>query len=129
MILLLGNPDGISELATGLGTALVSNHYSRQYETEADKFAFNNMLKIGIDPQAFVDILSRMEDYSTTATDTDDADDAGDKPEGKDTSGAVEEADEEKLSDFLSSHPNTQLRIKMAQRYSQCFKQGLDVCE
>ena len=129
VILLLGNPDGISELATGLGTALVSNHYSRQYETEADKFAFNNMLKIGIDPQAFVDILSRMEDYSTTATDTDDADDAGDKPEGKDTSGAVEEADEEKLSDFLSSHPNTQLRIKMAQRYSQCFKQGLDVCE
>lgn len=126
VILLLGNPDGISELATGLGTALVSNHYSRQYETEADKFAFNNMLKIGIDPQAFVDILSRMEDYSTTATDTDDAED---KSEGKDTSGAVEEADEEKLSDFLSSHPNTQLRIKMAQRYSQCFEQGLKVCE
>lgn len=88
----------------------MSNHYSRQYETEADEFAFNKMLEIGIDPQAFVDILSRMEDYSTPATNT-------------------EEVEEGKLSDFLSSHPNTQLRIKMAQRYSKCFKQGLKVCE
>ena len=136
VILVLGNPDGISELATGLGTALVSNHYSRQYETEADEFAFNKMLEIGIEPQAFVDILSRMEDYSTTATNTEEVDDTADNQEAEVDNGKVEannekaeEVEENKLSDFLSSHPNTQLRIKMAQRYSKCFKQGLKVCE
>ncbi|MGE6795306.1 M48 family metallopeptidase [Psychrobacter okhotskensis] len=131
VILVLGNPDGISELATGLGTALVSNHYSRQYETEADEFAFNKMLEIGIDPKAFGDILSRMEEYSTTVSATTDVDDAThehDDDEKVDNEKA-EEVEGEKLSDFLSTHPNTQLRIKMAEKYSKCFEQGLKVCE
>ena len=127
VLLVLGNPDGISELATGVGTALVSNHYSREYETEADEFAFNKMLKIGIDPQSFVDILSRMDAYSTAAIDADNDDTAQqNKPE---TADSDESDEEDKLSDFLSTHPNTQLRIKMANRYSRCFEQGLTVCE
>ncbi len=126
VILVLGNPDGISEFATGLGTALVSSHYSRQYETEADEFAFNNMLEVGIDPQSFIDILSRMEDYSTTAVDEEGADSI---PKLEEQDNNDEMNDEEQLSDFLATHPNTQLRIKMAQKYSKCFRQGLKVCE
>lgn len=128
VILVLGNPDGISELATGLGTALVSNHYSRQYETEADKFAFNKMLKIGIDPQSFVDILSRMEDYSTAVENQENDSEATNQKEQK-TTDSEASAEEDKLSDFLSTHPNTQLRIEMANKYSACFKEGLQVCE
>ena len=127
VIMVLGNPDGISELATGLGTALVSSHYSRQYETEADEFAFNKMLKIGINPQSFVNILSRMEDYSVAAPHIEDDGDA--TSQKKQETVNSDEPDEEKLSDFLSTHPNTQLRIKMADRYSKCFEQGLTVCE
>ena len=128
VILVLGNPDGISELATGLGTALVSNHYSREYETEADEFAFNRMLKIGIDPQAFVDILSRMEEYSTVAENTEDGNKSENKRE-QETKANDEAVEEDKISDFLSTHPSTQLRIKMAEKYSKCFAQGLTVCE
>ena len=128
VILVLGNPDGISELATGLGTALVSNHYSREYETEADEFAFNRMLKIGIDPQAFVDILSRMEEYSTVAENTEDGNKSENKRE-QETKANDEAVEEDKISDFLSTHPRTQLRIKMANRYSKCFEQKLTVCE
>ena len=136
VILVLGNPDGISEIATGLGTALVSSHYSRQYETEADEFAFNKMLEIGIDPQAFVDILSRMEDYSKTISATTDVDDATHEHDDEDKvsnekvdNEKAEEVEGERLSDFLSTHPNTQLRIQMAEKYSKCFEQGLKVCE
>lgn len=128
VILVLGNPDGISELATGLGTALVSNHYSRQYETEADEFAFNKMLEAGINPRAFADILSRMEDYSTTVTNTEDVGDTADKQK-QEVEANDEAVEEDKLSDFLSSHPNTQLRVKMAEKYSKCFEQGLKACE
>lgn len=130
VILVLGNPDGVSELATGLGTALVSNHYSRQYETEADNFAFKKMLEIGIDPKAFVNILSRMEDYSTTTLNTEDADNSAHRHEpDQDNEANREEVEKDKLSDFLSTHPNTQLRVKMAEKYSKCFEQGLKVCE
>ncbi len=128
VILVLGNPDGISELATGLGTALVSNHYSREYETEADEFAFNKMLKIGIDPQAFVDILNRMESYSTTTINTEDGNKSENKPK-QETEANDEAVEEDKVSDFLSTHPSTQLRIKMAEKYSKCFAQKLTVCE
>lgn len=128
VILVLGNPDGISELATGLGTALVSNHYSREYETEADEFAFNRMLKIGIDPQAFVDILSRMEEYSTVVENTEDGNKSENKRE-QETRANDEAVEEDKISDFLSTHPSTQLRIKMAEKYSKCFEQKLTVCE
>ncbi len=127
-ILVIGNPDGISELATGLGAALVSNHYSRQYETEADKFAFNKMLEVGIDPQSFVDILSRMENYAMTASSK--SDDERSKSENtKDDEVRTEEIEEGGSSDFLSTHPKTQLRVAMAKKYSQCFEQGLKVCE
>lgn len=136
VMLVLGNPDGISELATGLGTALVSNHYSREHETEADIFAFKKMLEIGIDPQAFINILSKMEKYSEAAIEQDEAqaehqhdDKTANKPGAKQNETDLEHVEDRKLSDFLSTHPSTQTRIEMASKYSQCFQQGLKVCE
>jgi predicted Zn-dependent protease len=30
--------------------------------------------------------------------------------------------------DYFSSHPTTQKRVELANRYSECFKQGLTTC-
>lgn len=131
VILILGNPDGISELATGLGSALVSNHYSRTFETEADEFAFDKMLKGGINPQAFADILNRMESYSiSTMTNEQDEGSSQTQPELEaESNNENDKIEDDSLSDFLSTHPNTKLRVKMAEKYSACFDQGLTVCE
>ncbi|WP_019673751.1 M48 family metallopeptidase [Psychrobacter lutiphocae] len=129
VILVLGNPDGISELATGLGTALVSNHYSRQYETEADEYAFQKMLQLGINPQAFVNILTRMEDYVSQEVEEADKSRSNTEQEIRVDTDTEVDISSTRLSDFLSTHPNTERRIDMAKKYSQCFEQGLRVCD
>ena len=43
----------MGDMGIGLGSALVSSAYSRGHESEADKYAFDKMLKSGIDPKSF----------------------------------------------------------------------------
>lgn len=135
VMLALGNPDGTGELVTGLGTALVSNHYSRTKETEADAFAFEKMLKGGINPQSFVDILSRMEDYANDEMGSDaDIDEEKAETKTEEEEHPQHNHDEHdkhdgSVSDFFSTHPSTQARIDMAKKYSECYQQGLTVCE
>ena len=33
------------------------------------------------------------------------------------------------VMDYFASHPSTQKRVDLANRYSECFKQGLKVCK
>lgn len=130
VMLALGNPDGTGELVTGLGTALVSSHYSRTKETEADAFAFEKMLKGGINPQAFVDILSRMEDYANDEMGIDEEKaDAKTKEEHPQHNHNEHDKHDGSVSDFFSTHPSTQERIDMATKYGECYQQGLTVCE
>lgn len=141
VMLVLGNPDGTGELVTGLATALVSNHYSREYETEADEFAFKKMLKGNINPQAFVAILSRMEDYANNeladATQGAEHHDSqthqhqqhdGENDETLDDDHNHNHEHDDTVTDFFSTHPSTQKRIDMAAKYTACYQQGLSVC-
>ncbi|MDP8098508.1 M48 family metallopeptidase [Pasteurella atlantica] len=110
----VGDTDGLADLVVGLGTAVVANRYSRDHETEADEFAFNKMLQARIDPKSFANILNRIEADSKLLSST--------KEEP-----ILENS--QQASDLFSTHPNTQKRAEQAERYSQCYKQGLSVCE
>ncbi|MDP8177068.1 M48 family metallopeptidase [Pasteurella skyensis] len=110
----VGDTDGLADLVVGLGTAVVANRYSRDHETEADEFAFNKMLQARIDPKSFAKILNRIEADSKLFSST--------KEEP-----ILENS--QQASDLFSTHPNTQKRAEQAERYSQCYKQGLVVCE
>ena len=59
-----GDANGLADMGIGLGALLLSANYSRDYETEADLFAFEKMLELGIDPIAFSNMMQRMTDYS-----------------------------------------------------------------
>jgi Zn-dependent protease with chaperone function len=109
VMLLTGDGTGLGDMGVGLGSALVSSAYSRGHESEADIYAFEKMLKVGIDPKSFSNIMARLTDYMT--------------PEHNQTK------DDDALLDYFSSHPNTNERIEIANRYSQCFKEGLTVCK
>ncbi|QLB22539.1 hypothetical protein A6B44_04710 [Pasteurella skyensis] len=110
----VGDTDGLADLVVGLGTAVVANRYSRDHETEADEFAFNKMLQAKIDPKSFANILNRIEADSKLFSST--------KEEP-----ILENS--QQASDLFSTHPNTQKRAEQAERYSQCYKQGLVICE
>jgi len=111
VMMMTGDPSGMGDFGVGLGTALVQSSYSRGHESEADLYAFNKMLQAGIDPKSFSNIMNRMTQYVS------------------EESNETKKSDDEKFLDYFSSHPSTQKRVELANRYSECFKQGLTVCK
>ncbi len=83
----VGDLTSITSLAATLPTVLVQAKFSRDFEREADDFALDYLGRHGIPPQAFAAILQRMADQ---------------KPA------------DEKIPDYLSTHPATRERIKRA---------------
>jgi len=109
-MMIVGDSNGLADMGVGLGSLLVSSSYSRAHESEADLYAFKQMLRAKIDPIAFSDIMNRMMVYMEQSSKKD------------------KESDKDVL-DYLSSHPTTKERVKIAKQYSQCFKKGLTTCE
>ena len=117
IITVLGDSSGVADMGVGVSSLLVTSSYSRDNESEADEYAFQKMLIAKIDPNAFANIMNRMTLYMTTPDDIQQKDS---KP--------VEDP-ENSLMDYISSHPRTESRVKIAAQYSLCFKQGLSHCE
>ena len=58
---LAGDAVGVTFLAVALPTMLLQSGYSRQFEAEADDYAFAHMKRHGVSPQAFADVMRRLE--------------------------------------------------------------------
>jgi Zn-dependent protease with chaperone function len=114
VMFIVGDVNGVADMGVGLGSLLVSSSYSREHESEADLYAFKQMLHLGIDPIAFTDIMGKMSRYIE---------------DNNITSKGRKSEKEEGWSVSLSTHPETQLRMQRAKQYSECFKKGLKTCE
>ncbi len=111
VMMMTGDSSSIGDMGVGLGSALVSSSYSRGHESEADLYAFKKMLKGGIDPKSFSNIMNNMTEYMNEQNDDN------------------ETKKENKILDYFASHPSTKERVELANRYSECFKQGLMSCK
>lgn len=92
MTALAGDAVGTTILAAALPAVLLRTSYSRQFETEADDYAFAMLKRHGESPQAFADVLRRL--------------------------GKLDRANEEShsLRQYLSTHPATEERIRRAEQ-------------
>lgn len=86
-----GDAVSITGLAVTLPTALLQSGYSREFEDEADSYAFRRLKETGSSPKYFAEILARMEESRGRAA--------------KQESGAL---------GYLSTHPATAERIERA---------------
>lgn len=116
--LIVGDASGIADLGAGLGSILISTNYSRNHETEADQYAFEHMLEARMDPDAFSRIMRRLTNTEENESDAKGPGDASIGGSSKDS-----------IIDYLSTHPSTDARIQQANRYRQCYQQGLLVCD
>lgn len=89
----------VEDILLGLPVFFIQSHYSKIYETEADKFAFELMLKNNINPTVFSDMLSKI------------------SIEKKKEAVQVDEQNE----NYFSTHPATSKRLKMAKKYAEQF--------
>lgn len=104
----VGDVSVFGDIGIGLGSLVVSSNYSKHHESEADIFSFKKMLEFRIDPNSFSTIMQRMtSDYQTPS------------PSDK----------EETLTSYISSHPTTKQRIKIANKYSECYKRFDYICD
>ena len=86
---LFGDAVSITGLAVMLPTAILQNGYSRDFETEADDYAFQRMKEVGLSPKAFAEMMALFE-----------------SEHAKKRSGDA--------MDYFSTHPATAKRIERA---------------
>ena len=114
--LFTGDASGAADMGIGLGSLLLSTNYSRNNESEADQYAFEKMLQLGINPESFASIMGRITSQSNQI-------------KSKQTESSNPSNKESSFIDYLSTHPNTQNRIEQAKRYALCYKKELSVCD
>ena len=129
IMLIVGDINFLGDMGVGLGSLLVSTAYSRNHESEADEFAFKKMLTAKIDPVSFSNIMNRMTKHM---------EEFAAERKNKLPKGPVAESDKNKVEikvtdnsywDYLSSHPVTSKRVRLANQYSACFKKGMTTCD
>nr|CAA6826594.1 MAG: Unknown protein [uncultured Thiotrichaceae bacterium] len=99
LILVTGDISAIEEWTVALPGFLLESSYSRDFESEADHYAFERMLANNKDPANFGSMLSRMtKDVSSDSTLNTD------------------------WLKYISSHPASEERIKQAESYSERYK-------
>jgi predicted Zn-dependent protease len=91
MTALAGDAVGTTVLAAALPAVLLKTRYSRQFEAEADDYAFAMLKRHGQSPQAFADLLRRLSLIEP------------------------ETGDSRSLRRYLSTHPATEERIQHAE--------------
>jgi Zn-dependent protease with chaperone function len=96
---LAGDAVSITGLAVALPTALLQSGYSREFEDEADAYAFRRLKEINLSPKYFAQILARIEESRNKDSDAN----RGSGPARR-------------RSDlgYLSTHPATAERIERA---------------
>lgn len=90
MTALAGDAVGVTVLVAAVPSVLLRSHYSRQFETEADDYAFALLKRRGFSPQLFADVLRQLQ--ATTSS-----------------------TDNGRVLRYLSSHPLTEERIRRAE--------------
>jgi predicted Zn-dependent protease len=91
MTAIAGDAVGTTILAAALPSVLLRSRYSRQFETEADDYAFAMLKRHGVSPRIFADMLRRLQN---------------DK---------LDEQRSGSILEYLSSHPATEERIRRAE--------------
>src|SRR2546426_11641338 len=62
---LAGDAVSITSLAATLPMILLQSGYSREFEDEADSYAFQRLKEIGLSPKAFAEIMTRLDEFRT----------------------------------------------------------------
>ncbi|MBL1320651.1 MAG: M48 family metallopeptidase [Methylophaga sp.] len=124
-----GDVSWLADMGVGVGSFFISSFYSRSHETEADQFAYEHSLHAGINPASLGLILTRMEQdmlFDGSDSSSDKTNNKKSKPDTEATD--PNEANDESLSGYFSTHPSSAERTAMGKRFQTCFEQGLTVC-
>jgi len=114
--MIAGDATAIQDMVVALPVFLLQSSYSRENESDADEYAFEQMVKLGIDPIYFASMFEKM-----TEVENADADKVSSKDgieDKKDSQLNTSAETIEKYSEFISTHPSSPHRMQRAREYS-----------
>jgi Zn-dependent protease with chaperone function len=108
---LLGDATAVANIAATIPTVMVHSGYSRDFEREADRFAYGLLRQTGRSPKLLGDALAELERAheargATCKADSDAGPGDAKKPDKRSRSS---------LPDYVSTHPATEERIRAAE--------------
>jgi len=112
IIFITGDVSSASSLVLALPSILLNLSYSRDFEIEADEFAYDFLTKNDLSPDFFAQIMQRLEYFNSRKLSCNDSDaEMNHKKTTPDTS-----KDEggllKQITPYLSTHPDTENRIR-----------------
>lgn len=118
IIFVTGDVDSF-DLITGLPTLVLDLSYSREFEREADVFALEQLHQFNIPVDHFASVMERLEAYYVEETKEDEKglEQVVTKDEQIDN-----QSDEKSISDFFSTHPGTDERVKLIKQFKHNHK-------
>jgi len=112
ILFITGDVSSASSIVLALPSLLLDLSYSREFEIEADDFAFDFLINNNLEPDYFAQIMQRLENYNAEQLNGDDADTGmSQKKESLDTN-EDEDGLLKRVSPYLSTHPDTENRIR-----------------
>ncbi len=115
--MMVGDATAIEEMVVALPVFLLESHYSRHHESEADEYAFKQMVQLGIDPIHFASMFAKIEKLEEG--DLEEGDNSGKSDDSSKSSDTVEG-----YGEFLSTHPSSPQRMQRAREYSAKYFHG-----
>ena len=91
-----GDVGSASTVVVAIPTFLLQNHYSRDFEAQADEYAFQALAAHGISPRAFADVMRKLQKQDADDDDT----------------------------EYTSTHPLTAERIARAEAAADAFEKN-----
>lgn len=98
---LFGDLETTSEVLIGSGSVLIENAFSRDMEREADDYALNQLLTLGVSPSAFADAMRTLASAHDIQLKS------------------MPESDSDEANAYLSTHPDIQGRIRYAEEFAR----------
>lgn len=126
LVSLTGDVVAASSWVTLLPLILIESNYSQDIEWEADSYALQQMKKLEISPQYFADMMRKMADDENSIVieklPIDSSDSETSTAHSKTVKKEQPKNSESSWTDYFSSHPSTNERIKRFEKAAQLIK-------
>ena len=119
LALILGDASGLEEVALGIPVILLGAKYSREFEAQADQYAFEQLVKLKIDPIHFANIMQRIDKAQSSLAQQQKLTETSDHKNDRTGTENSQRREAETFFAYLASHPEIRDRIEAAKLASQ----------
>ncbi len=112
IIFITGDVSSASSLVLALPSLLLNLSYSRDFEIEADDFAYDFLTKNNLEPDSFAQIMQRLKYYNSRKLNCNDSDTEMNPKKTTPDTNEDEGGLLKQITPYLSTHPDTENRIR-----------------